>query len=372
MPRENQGPHLWQDKKSGIWYIRNFERGDRVLRSTRERDRTRAQAVLARALVALDRPALPPEPNVAAVVNAYADSRKQTIGHSQLASKCRAVIRHMGHLQPIDVNQGHVRAYIAARKREGVSKKKPSGTGPGTIRAELTHLRTALRWAAAEAFISPPRPFSIPLQAKARDRWLTRAECDALVDAAKQPHTRMWLMLMLHTACRPTAALELPWKAVDFDRRVVAYPAKEGGKKRVSVPINDDLLNELLAARERAISEWVVEWAGGAIKRNRAAWVTVRDDSGIAHCTRHDLRRTAGSLMLQAGVKIEIVSEILGHANINITKKVYAHLTVDHLREGVATLSRPRSAPEKVTAADRSNERFEVPSGQQTQASGAR
>lgn len=367
MPRENRGPHLWQDEKSGIWYIRSFERGGRVLRSTGERDRSRAQAVLSRALVALDRPQLPPEPNVEAVVKAYSESRKETIGHSQLASKCRTLIRHMGHLQPADVNQGHVRAYIAARKRENVDKKRPGGTASTTIRAELAHLRTALRWAAAEAFISTPRPFAIPLQSKARDRWLTRAECDALVGAAKQPHTRMWLMLMLHTACRPTAALELPWKAVDFDRRVIAYPAKEGGKKRVSVPINDDLLAALLVAQERATSEWVVEWAGGSIKRNRSAWVTVRDDSGIAHCTRHDLRRTAGSLMLQAGVSIEIVSEILGHANINITKKVYAHLTVDHLRAGVAALSSGN-----VSAANRSNGRKGAAFGRQTRAVGAR
>jgi integrase len=53
-----------------------------------------------------------------------------------------------------------------------------------------------------------------------------------------------------------------------------------------------------------------------------------------------DLRRTAGSLLLQAGVPIEVVSVILGHSDIRITKRVYAHLLVDNLRAGMAKLGR--------------------------------
>lgn len=53
-----------------------------------------------------------------------------------------------------------------------------------------------------------------------------------------------------------------------------------------------------------------------------------------------DLRRTAGSLLLQAGVAIETVSVILGHSDIRITKRIYAHLLVDNLRAGMAKLGR--------------------------------
>jgi len=67
-----------------------------------------------------------------------------------------------------------------------------------------------------------------------------------------------------------------------------------------------------------------------------------------------DLRRTAGSLLLQAGVPIEVVSVILGHSDIRITKRVYAHLLVDNLRAGIAKLGRgsaPGIAHEKKEAA---------------------
>jgi integrase len=41
----------------------------------------------------------------------------------------------------------------------------------------------------------------------------------------------------------------------------------------------------------------------------------------------HDLRHTAATLMLSRGVHPKVVSEILGHADISITLRIYAHVT---------------------------------------------
>ena len=40
----------------------------------------------------------------------------------------------------------------------------------------------------------------------------------------------------------------------------------------------------------------------------------------------HDLRHTHASLLLQQGVHPKVVSERLGHANIQITLDTYSHL----------------------------------------------
>ena len=57
----------------------------------------------------------------------------------------------------------------------------------------------------------------------------------------------------------------------------------------------------------------------------------------------HDLRHTAASLLIQAGVDLYRVGTILGHSDIRTTRR-YAHLAVDDLRTAVATLGR-KSAP---------------------------
>ena len=40
----------------------------------------------------------------------------------------------------------------------------------------------------------------------------------------------------------------------------------------------------------------------------------------------HDLRHTAATLLLSRGVNIKVVSEMLGHADIAITLRIYAHV----------------------------------------------
>ena len=40
----------------------------------------------------------------------------------------------------------------------------------------------------------------------------------------------------------------------------------------------------------------------------------------------HDLRRSYGSLLLNAGANAEVTQELLGHADMRMTRRVYAHL----------------------------------------------
>lgn len=53
----------------------------------------------------------------------------------------------------------------------------------------------------------------------------------------------------------------------------------------------------------------------------------------------HDLRHTAGSLMLARGHDILDVSKILGHANPGITLKIYAHSYTEKHRQATADLA---------------------------------
>jgi integrase len=40
----------------------------------------------------------------------------------------------------------------------------------------------------------------------------------------------------------------------------------------------------------------------------------------------HDLRRSYGSLLLNRGAGAEVIQELLGHADLRMTRRVYAHL----------------------------------------------
>ncbi|MEY4530071.1 MAG: hypothetical protein RLZZ156_792 [Deinococcota bacterium] len=52
----------------------------------------------------------------------------------------------------------------------------------------------------------------------------------------------------------------------------------------------------------------------------------------------HDLRHTAGTLMLRRGMRIEVVSKILGHARISITLDVYRHVLESEIKAEMVDL----------------------------------
>ena len=52
----------------------------------------------------------------------------------------------------------------------------------------------------------------------------------------------------------------------------------------------------------------------------------LRDRAGFGEVRFHDLRHTAASLLLSAGVHPKIVQERLGHSTVALTLDVYSHV----------------------------------------------
>lgn len=58
--------------------------------------------------------------------------------------------------------------------------------------------------------------------------------------------------------------------------------------------------------------------------RKRVYGLTVA--AGLGRWSPHELRHSAASLLIAQGVRLELISELLGHSSIRITKDVYGHL----------------------------------------------
>jgi len=61
---------------------------------------------------------------------------------------------------------------------------------------------------------------------------------------------------------------------------------------------------------------------------------------GLPHVRFHDLRHGVASLLLAQGVPLKVVSEQLGHAGIQVTADVYAHLSREQRREAADAIER--------------------------------
>jgi integrase len=244
----------------------------------------------------------------------------------------KAVGPHFGHLRPDQITTDVCRAYVANRRR----LKKHDGT----IWTELGHLRTVFVWAHKRRLIEYAPAVERPAKPAPKDRWLTHTEIDRLLAAMMAHHIRLAILLMLSTAARVGAILELRWERVDFERGQVDLRASDIGprKGRAIVPMNDGLRAALVRAKAAAMTDYVIEWAGENVRSIKTGFNAAVAAAGLKGVSPHVLRHTAAVHLAAAGVAMERISQYLGHSNTAITARVYARFAPDHLREEAAIL----------------------------------
>lgn len=267
---------------------------------------------------------------VAAIWQAYLEAREGR----PIARAMRyggAVLEHFGALRPDQITEADCDAYTAKRRK---------AVKDGTIWTELGWLRTALVWAQRKKLIREAPEIARPKKPAPKDRWLTEAEIGRLIAAATTPHVRLAIVLMLATGARVGAILDLEWSRVCFERRQIDLRVDATGprKGRAVVPMNSMALAALQSAREAALSEYVVEWAGDRVQSIRRGFQSAVEAAGLKDVSPHVLRHTAAVHMAAAGVPMSRISQMLGHSNEAITSRVYARFAPEHLRDAAEVL----------------------------------
>jgi len=105
-------------------------------------------------------------------------------------------------------------------------------------------------------------------------------------------------------------------------------PKTKGSKRRVIIP--PLLVEELARAKDRAVGDLLFSRANGApidwSNWLHGTWEPMLKAAGVPHTKFHNLRHNYVSLLIDAGEQIPFISQQVGHANVEITMKVYAHL----------------------------------------------
>lgn len=62
--------------------------------------------------------------------------------------------------------------------------------------------------------------------------------------------------------------------------------------------------------------------------------------AGVRTIRFHDLRHSTATLLLEQGVELVVIKELLGHAHIGVTATVYAHVRLRLQRQAIDLLGR--------------------------------
>lgn len=174
-----------------------------------------------------------------------------------------------------------------------------------------------------------------------RERWLKPEEVTTLMEKVRKEesiHFQAFVPLLLLTGMRKTELLRIQWEHIDFERGEVLLPDTKSGKPQVrqlSKPAREIL--RFLPRTEKNPYVFPGRRKGSRRRDFRNEWESARKAAGLEDITLHDLRRTAGSFMAQAGVPLQVIGEILGHQSSDVTR-VYARLSEENERQALENL----------------------------------
>ena len=219
-----------------------------------------------------------------------------------------------------------------------------------TAARKLSAVRSFFRFLAKKGVVedNPGESVSTPKRQRNIPKYLPVDEMFRLLDSIEGDdlaglRDRAIFETLYSTGVRVSELTGLDVSDIDFDSRLIRVLGK-GNKERV-VPVGKKALGAVRRYRQRLEVEKGVPFEnGGPLFLNKfQGRLTSRSvgrilDKIVRKCelltpiSPHGLRHTFATHMLDAGVDLRVVQELLGHRSLSTTQK-YTHVSIDKLME---------------------------------------
>lgn len=215
-------------------------------------------------------------------------------------------------------------------------------------------LKQAVRWNLLLS--NPANSVDLPRQERGRVSVFSVEQARTFIKAiAGHPYEPLFALAMT-TGMRPSEYLALTWNDLDLDQGTASVSRtlewRKGGwqfadtkrsrsRRVVKLQVWVVALLKTLAAEKREVDgEGLVFLAlrGGPIRESRFVqryFKPLLEATGLPDIRLYDLRHTAATISLAAGVSPKVISEQLGHASVAFTLDVYSHV-LPHMQEAAA------------------------------------
>jgi len=237
------------------------------------------------------------------------------------------------------------------------------GLSARTVRYTHSVLRSAIRQAIRWRILlqDPTDGAQLPRLARREMPVLTAQQSRAFLSAALKTHYGPIFAVALTTGMRPSEYLALKWQDIDWDRGTVSvvrtlersagcwrFAETKRARSRRIIKFQDWVLETLKNLQAKTIRPSGCSWpdnselvftspAGRPMYSDKLAkrFKAILGQNGLPMIRLYDLRHTAATLALSAGVPTKVVAEQLGHASAAFTLDVYSHL-LPHMQQEAA------------------------------------
>jgi integrase len=328
MPRRAKGPRLYLDPRRKQWTIRD---GAAFIRTgCSEGERGKAEKFLAHYIGEKHRPTPSSSPMIAEVLAAYGNEVAPSKASARnIGYNLSNLLKWWGEKHVSDISKKTCREYVKTKTTQAAAQ-------------DLKILRVAVKyWHGEYGPLEAIPVFEIPDGNPPRERWLTRSEAARLLWAARRhQHIRRMILLGLYTGSRPGVILRLRWSQIDFGSGVLsrtpAGQAQDKKKRAPKVKLGRRILTHLrrwkrLDGDQKLVCHFTDPWHPGArqVEDPHHTWKKIVEAAKLPGVTRHTLRHTRATWMMQAGVPIWEAAGFLG-MTVKTLEKVYGHHSPDH------------------------------------------
>ncbi|NJE85760.1 recombinase XerC [Thermococcus sp. CX2] len=219
--------------------------------------------------------------------------------------------------------------FLARLRKEGYSNR--------SLNLVVQALRSYFRFEGYDEEAEKLKPPKVP---KSLPKSLTREEVRRLLSVIPptRKRDRLIFLLLYGAGLRVSELCNLKKSDVDFERSLLVVRGGKGAKDRI-VPISRSLLEEIRAYLKgrNDDSEYLLVEERRERKDKlspKTIWYLLRkygERAGV-RATPHMLRHSFATHMLENGVDIRAIQELLGHSNLSTTQ-IYTKVTVEHLRK---------------------------------------
>jgi len=212
---------------------------------------------------------------------------------------------------------------------------------PATLQKKRRYLTMAFLWAIRRGYAGadPTEGLTLERPNEKDIRVVSDAEEKALLTAAEALYGLQWramIYVAIRTAARRSELLRLTWDRIDFDNGFVLL-VKTKGKRDRRVPLADDTVAILRKVQAQTLRD-----AGpfATLEVNfKHAWERIKTTADCADLKFHDLKSTAVTRWLAAGVPLTVVSKLAAHTSIATTVKHYARVDYDDFKAAVRAVA---------------------------------
>jgi integrase len=334
MPRAKERDGVYYRRDRGIWSVSYIDAsGERVREKVEAHTRQQAMDALHRIKTKEEvartlgvRPAS--EITLEALFERYKRHQKARIRPTTFA-------RLDGILGTLKANLPELAKAITKRTVAEYIEARAVDVKPGTVAKEMSVLKHCLKLAVewGELNQNPATGARLPKLPQGKTRYLTPGELKAALESAPE-----WMRApMAFAACtgvRRGEMLSLRWMDVDMKNRRLYLRETKNGALRI-LPIPESALTVLRSLPSGKTGDLVFAGVDPAFLSVYTKRVFKR--LGILDASFHTLRHTAASWLVQQGVDLYAVGQILGHKTPRMTQR-YAHLSPDYMAGAVGKL----------------------------------